>query len=102
MFIVLMPYDWNILKAMVNLILIGLIVLVMIGYKTKLSAIILILCLAVYNILFFPFFLYPFGSNEFLVYRYLFFQIMSVIGGLLYIVAIGPGSVSIDEKKKEW
>ncbi|VVT44034.1 uncharacterized protein SAPINGB_P000269 [Magnusiomyces paraingens] len=74
--------------------------LVVIGYKARLSAAILVIMLFWRN----------FTSNQYWRYdpnnpvrdflRYEHFQILSIIGGLILVVSAGAGAISIDEKKK--
>ncbi|KAI1294225.1 Surfeit locus protein 4 -like protein [Halotydeus destructor] len=90
------------LAILQNLIAGGLMVMVFVGYKTKLSALLLVLWLTVLNFWVNCFWTIPAYKpmRDFL--KYDFFQIMSVIGGLLMVVSHGPGGVSLDAHKKEW
>ena len=94
--------QWTILATITTAIGGVLVGLVLIGYKTKLSAITLITYVVLSNLYSNFFFLIDWDSNLFTYYRYMFFQNMTVVGGLLFIVAVGPGGVSLDEKKKNW
>lgn len=75
-------------------------VLVAIGYKTRLSALFLVVVLFWRNVTNNMYWNYESGNplRDFL--RYEHFQILSIIGGLLLVANSGPGAISVDEKKK--
>lgn len=112
--------DWSFGRIIV--ILIGMVacVMVAVGFKAKWSAIILVMILSIFNILVnnwwtvrLPFLHARSPQTSVLIKlqlhanhphkdfaKYDFFQILSIVGGLLLLVNMGPGQVSFDEKKK--
>jgi uncharacterized membrane protein YphA (DoxX/SURF4 family) len=101
MFLTLMNFEFSLIRFVLAVGGLSLIVCVFIGFKTKLAALVLVALLSLINVIFNPFWMIP--SNAVLrdFMKYDFFQTLSVIGGLLYIVALGPGGVSVDELKRE-
>lgn len=102
MFMTLLHFDMNFFYILQNIVGTALIILVAIGFKTKLAALTLVIWLFGINIYFNAFWTIPAYKPMHDFLKYDFFQTMSVIGGLLLVVALGPGGVSMDEKKKEW
>ena len=85
---------------MINVIGIVLIILVAIGYKTKLVSVIMVTWLNILNFAMHNFWAERVKSIKHDFKKYDFFQTLTVIGGLLQLIIHGPGTVSIDESKK--
>ncbi|XP_076347479.1 surfeit locus protein 4 isoform X1 [Tachypleus tridentatus] len=102
MFITVLRLELSFIQVIQNIVASGLMVLVTIGYKTKLSALALVLWLMGLNCYLNAWWSIPSYKpmRDFL--KYDFFQTLSVVGGLLMVVSLGPGGVSMDEQKKRW
>lgn len=73
---------------------------VTIGLKTKLSALALAGYLFFMNIWINPFWTLDANSSHRDLYKYDFFQTLSIIGGLLMLISLGPGKVSLDHSRR--
>uniref|UniRef100_A0A673MBN4 Surfeit locus protein 4 n=1 Tax=Sinocyclocheilus rhinocerous TaxID=307959 RepID=A0A673MBN4_9TELE len=93
MFMTLLHFDTSFLS--VKMVCISFVVFDIIGQMSILGILPLINPISILGI-------YRGPHNIHYRLKYDFFQTTSVIGGLLLVVALGPGGVSMDEKKKEW
>ncbi|KAF2496150.1 SURF4-domain-containing protein [Lophium mytilinum] len=92
--------DWSFWRVLVSIIGFGACVMVVVGFKSKWSAIMLVIILSIFNVFVNNFWtLHPHHPHKDFA-KYDFFQILSIVGGLLLLVNMGPGQFSVDEKKK--
>ncbi|XP_072005811.1 surfeit locus protein 4-like isoform X2 [Engystomops pustulosus] len=102
MFMTLLHFNVSAFTIFQDIFGLFLIILVAIGFKTKVAALTLVLWLMVINVLQNAFWTIPSHRPMHDFLKYDFFQTLSVVGGLLLVVALGPGGVSMDEHKKKW
>ncbi|KAH9998880.1 SURF4-domain-containing protein [Xylariaceae sp. FL0662B] len=88
---------WRIITSVVGLIAC---IMVVVGFKAKFSATLLVVILSIFNVLVNNFWTLHEHHPHKDFAKYDFFQILSIVGGLLLLVNSGPGQFSIDEKKK--
>jgi uncharacterized membrane protein YphA (DoxX/SURF4 family) len=102
MFLTLLRFEFSFFHMIQNIVGTALVVLIAIGYKTKLASLVLVAWLTILNFYLNAWWNIPDYKpmRDFL--KYDFFQTLSVVGGLLLVVAMGPGGVSMDEHKKNW
>ncbi|AEO70326.1 c51fa859-23fb-4f1e-8fab-f77bd079bfbc [Thermothielavioides terrestris] len=92
--------EWSLWRILVSLMGFVACVMVVVGFKAKFSATLLVVILSVFNVLVNNFWTLHEHHPHKDFAKYDFFQILSIVGGLLLLVNSGPGQFSIDEKKK--
>jgi len=92
--------DWSISRVIVSTLGFVACIMVVVGFKAKFSAVLLVVILSVFNLIVNNFWTLPNHHHQKDFAKYDFFQILSIVGGLLLLVNMGPGAVSLDEKKK--
>jgi len=100
MFLTLLRFESKPVEILYTTITSVLMGLITVGYKTKLSALVLIGFLLIHNVSHNCFWTIAPGRPLRDYLKYDFFQTFSFVGGLLMVVVIGPGEVSMDAKKK--
>ncbi|ODM16878.1 hypothetical protein SI65_07843 [Aspergillus cristatus] len=92
--------QWSLWRIIVSLFGLVACVMVVVGFKAKWSAILLVVLLSIFNVLVNNFWtLHPHHPHKDFA-KYDFFQVLSIVGGLVLLVNMGPGQLSMDEKKK--
>ncbi|KAI9845340.1 MAG: hypothetical protein M1837_004962 [Sclerophora amabilis] len=92
--------QWSFWRILVSLMGLVACVMVVVGFKAKISAVMLVVILSIFNLLVNNWWTLSANHLNRDFAKYDFFQILSIVGGLLLLVNMGPGQFSVDEKKK--
>ena len=92
--------QWSLSRILVSILGFFACVMVVVGFKAKWSAILLVVILSIFNLFINNFWSFASHEPERDFLKYDFFQTLSILGGLLLLVNMGPGDLSMDEKKK--
>jgi uncharacterized membrane protein YphA (DoxX/SURF4 family) len=112
--------EWSFTRLIVAIFGLGACVMVAIGFKARWSAIFLVLVLSVLNVFVNNFWSLHSQHHQRDFLKYDFFQtlckpnslshyscgaddvVSAIVGGLILLVNMGPGGLSVDEKKKTY
>lgn len=91
---------WSIGRLFVSILGLAACTMVAVGFKAKWSAAFLVFVLSIFNVAVNNFWSVHSAHPQRDFLKYDFFQTLSIVGGLLLLVNMGPGGLSVDEKKK--
>jgi len=95
-------HEMTVMRAIVSVLGFIACIMVVVGFKAKWSALFLIIILSVFNVVINNWWDFDHDHPDKDFVRFDFFQILSIMGGLLLLVNMGPGGLSVDEKKKQY
>lgn len=101
MFLTIQRWELSFFYVLETIVACALMFLVAIGWKTKLSALALSIYLFFLNLWINAFWMVEINSAHRDLYKYDFFQTLSIIGGLLLLISLGPGKVSLDQHRRD-
>ncbi|PSR78618.1 hypothetical protein PHLCEN_2v7365 [Hermanssonia centrifuga] len=94
--------EWSIARVFVSIIGLAACGMVAVGFKAKWSAAFLVLVLSTFNVFINNWWSVNSAHPQRDFLKYDFFQTLSIVGGLILLVNMGPGGLSVDEKKKTY
>jgi len=92
--------EWSIARVLVSIFGLAACTMVAVGFKAKWSASFLVVVLSIFNTFANNWWSVPSAHPQRDFLKYDFFQTLSIVGGLILLVNMGPGGISVDEKKK--
>lgn len=92
--------QWSIARVFVSIFGLAACGMIAVGFKAKWSAAFLVILLSVFNVVINNWWSVHSHHPQRDFLKYDFFQTLSIVGGLLLLVNMGPGGLSVDEKKK--
>ncbi|KAK0446028.1 SURF4 family-domain-containing protein [Desarmillaria tabescens] len=93
---------WSIARVFVSIVGLAACIMVAVGFKAKWSAAFLVIVLSSFNVFANNWWSVPSAHPQRDFLKYDFFQTLSIVGGLILLVNMGPGGLSVDEKKKTY
>lgn len=98
LFYSLMGNHWTFWRVLGTVLVAVPVMAMVFGYQARFSATVLAVFLTIANFVLDGFWSLDYGHPERDFRQYYFFQTFTIIGGLLVLAEMGPGSMSIDEK----
>jgi len=97
---VILQGKWTLARVIVSIVGLAACVMVAVGFKARWASAFLVILLSIFNVLVNNWWTVHTAHPQRDFLKYDFFQTLSIVGGLLLLVNMGAGGISVDAKKK--